>query len=56
MLLLSLGAGYTVSRIGTKNIVKNAECKVVYEADDAINVSIKSRFKYNHNPPDRRFY
>ena len=36
VLLLSLGAGYTVSRIGTKNIVKNAEGKVVYEADDAI--------------------
>ena len=36
VLLLSLGAGYTVSRIGTKNIVKNAEGKVVYEAEEII--------------------
>ena len=26
--------------------------RVVYEADETINVSIKSRFKYKHNPSD----
>ena len=37
LLLLSLGTGYTVAHIGTKSIVKNAEGKIIYEADDVIN-------------------
>ena len=46
MLLLSLGAGYTVSRIGTKNIVKNAEGKVVYEADETSYVKLSENLSY----------